>query len=155
MSRSPFLNCVSNRIKLNKKMNELPANVLLKILDSLPTKDAIRCRLVCRAWHELIEQFVLDELNIFLSIRQHTEYFDFRKCFSNLNKSLSFPVHLFSKLVSENEQFYRLFRNVKKFFFKQHCSYTCREQNLEKLASKHLRDPIHDLIQQMLITECL
>lgn len=117
------------------KMNKLPVNVQLKILDSLFTKDAIKCRLVCRTWHDLVDQFVLDELNLFFSERQHTEFFDLRNCLSNLNKSLSFPEHVFTRLVIENEQFYRLFRNVKKFFFKQDSAWMGRKPNLEKLIS--------------------
>ena len=102
-------------------MDGLPMNILLKILDLLHTKDAIRCRAVCQTWHTLIDQFVLDELNLFADQMQYSEYFEYRKCRSNLNKSISLSNdnNLLGRIVIKNEKFYHLFRNVKKFFFVQ------------------------------------
>ena len=116
-------------------MNELPIFVQLKIFDSLPVKDAIRCRLVCKTWQGLIDQFVLDELNFFFHQIPYTEYFDFRNRHSNLNKSLSFGGHVFHLLVTENEKFYHLFRNVKNFFFKQDSSWMENGHDLAKVTS--------------------
>ena len=119
-------------------MNELPV-FQLKILDSLPVKDAIMCRLVCKTWHDLIDKFVLDELNFFLFETQYIEWFDFRKCSSHLNKSLSFAnKKVFLSLVVENEKFYCLFQNLKKLFLKQEPSWIeegLKDHDLEKLIS--------------------
>ena len=125
-------------MKMAVKVNELPFFVLLKILDSLPVKDAIRFRRVCRTWQSLIDEFVLDELNLFLYQRQYTEWFDLRKCSSHLNKSLSFTGREFVPLVIENEKFYCLFRKLKTLFFKQDSSRIEYEKDhhLEKLISK-------------------
>ena len=100
-------------------MKELPVLVLLKILDHLPTVDAIRYRVVCKSWRDLIDQFVLNELNVFHE-RQCTKYLQLQKCFMNLNRSISFNKHFLERLVYGNEKFAFLFRNLKKFSFQQH-----------------------------------
>ena len=117
-------------------MDELPVHVLLKVLDSLPTVDAIRCRVVCKSWLALIDQFVLDELNVFIGKRQSTKFFQFRKCFLNPKRSISFAESSFDRLVIENEQFSHLFRNLKKFALERTAK--CWPENngkLEKLIS--------------------
>ena len=117
-------------------MNELPVHVLLKVLDSLPTVEAIRCRVVCKSWLALIDQFVLDELNLFYDQRQCLKYFQFRNCFLDPNRSISFDESSFDRLVIENEQFGYLFRNLKKFAFGQYFEYWPRNYlELEKLIS--------------------
>ena len=118
-------------------MNELPVNILLKVLDFLPTVEAILCRAVCKSWLALIDQSVLDELNLFYDQRQHTMYFQFRKCFLDPKRSISFDHPCsFYNLVIGNEQFGYLFRNLKKFAFEQ-CFERWPEnyEKLEKLTS--------------------
>ena len=117
-------------------MDELPCHVLLKVLECLPTLDAIRYRAVCKCWLDLIDQFVLDELNMFYFKRQYTTYLQFRKCFMDPNRSISFRGSLY-KLVFENEKFAFLFRNLKKFAFVQGSSWNYNYDELEKLISKY------------------
>ena len=118
------------------KMNELPLLVLLKILCCLPTVVAIRCRAVCKSWLDLIDQFVLDELNVFWDKRQHRKYFQFRKCFLNPNRSISFGQSAFDRLVIENKRFDHLFRNLKKFAFEGDSSqYDANGYDLKRLIS--------------------
>ena len=116
-------------------MDELPVHVLLKVLDSLPTVDAIRCRVVCKSWLALIDQFVLDELNVFHGQRQYTKFFQFRKCFLNPKRSISFAKSSFDRLVIENEQFDYLFRNLKKFALETAEFWPENNGKLEKLIS--------------------
>lgn len=107
-------------------------------------KDVIRCRLVCKLWKGVIDEFVLDELNLFLYERQYTVWFDLQKCSSHLNKSLSFANReVLSRLSIENEQFHCLFKNLKKLFFKQDPSWIDegeRDHDLEKLTSMRCSD---------------
>ena len=100
-------------------MKELPLHVLLKILDFVPTVEAIRCRAVCKSWLDLIDQFVLDELNVFFDQKQYRKYYQFRKCFTNPNRSISFEQSAFYRLVIDDERFGHLFRNLKKFAFEE------------------------------------
>ena len=102
-------------------MNELPLHVFVKILDYLLTVDAIRCRAVCKSWLDLIDQFVLDELNVFYEQRQSTKYLQFRNRFMDPNRSISFGEPTLHRLLigNDSEQFGCLFRNLKKFSFEQ------------------------------------
>ena len=120
-------------------MDELPVLALLKVLDYLPTVDAIRYRAVCKSWRSLIDQFVLNELNVFHDQKQHPKFLHLQKCFMNPNRSISFDGPSLERLVLENEKFARLFRNLKKFSFVQHVLYWGRTyrnyHKLEKLIS--------------------
>ena len=118
-------------------IQKLPLLVFLKVLDYLPTLDAIRCRTVCKSWRDLIDQFVLDELNVFHDERQHTKYLQLQKCFTNLNRSISFEFTSYYRLVIQNEQFHRLFKNLKKFSYQQHYFELSSSdyQKLQKLIS--------------------
>ena len=111
-------------------MKEFPVLVLLKILDYLPTMDAIRYRTVCKFWRATIDQSVLDELNIFLDRRQYSKYLHLQKCYLNPNRSISIDQHFLEKLVFGNEQFALFFRNLRKFSYQQHQS--CRAYHFKK-----------------------
>lgn len=119
-------------------MGELPFLVLLKVLNYLPTVDTTRCRAVCKLWRSFIDQFVHNELNVFHNQRQYTKYFQLQKRFSNLNKSISFERNsALERVVLENEQFARLFKNLKKFSFIKQLSFLNfrNHRELEKLIS--------------------
>lgn len=97
-------------------MNELPENVQFKILDFLPTLDAIRCRAVCKLWLALIDQFVLDELNVSFIPTGKRKYFELANCCSKLNKSIS--SRTFHRIVAKVGY---LLGNLKKFSFDSYC----------------------------------
>ena len=143
--------CSRNQTKnpevISLKMNELPAHVLLKILDSLPSVDAIRCRVVCKSWLALIDRFVLDELNVFYGQRQCTKYYQFRKCFMNPKRSISFDGSFYG-LVTGNQKFDYLFRNLKRFAFQEdYCRQHKKYPKLEKLISACQSCVWHTLLQ--------
>lgn len=113
-------------------MNELPEHVQFKILDFLPTLDAIRCRAVCKLWLALLDQFVLDELNVFLEERQCTKYFELANCFSQLNKSISSQT--FDRIVVKKVDY--LFGNLRKFSFGHDATNQLRKYfDLQKVTS--------------------
>ena len=114
-------------------MGELPFLVMLKVLDYLPTVDAIRYRAVCKFWRSPIDQFVLNELNVFHMERQHSKYLQLRKCYMNPNRSISIDQPSLERLVLGNEQFARFFRNLKKLSYQQHQS--CRAYQFKKSGS--------------------
>ena len=117
-------------------MKELPVLVLLKILDHLPTLDAIRYRAVCKSWRDTIDQFFPDELNVFYGQRQYMKYFQFRKCFMDPNRSISFDDPSLKRLVFGNEKFAFLFRNLKKFSLEQYIIPSFDYRELNQLISK-------------------
>ena len=117
-------------------MDKLPLLVVLKVLDYLPMVDVFRCRAVCKSWRATIDQFVLDELNVFIGERRYTKYLQLQKRFMNFNRSISFEYDAFYKRVVGKKKYVRLFRNLKKFSYQQQYDYLTTFDELEKLISR-------------------
>ena len=93
-------------------MTSLPVEIYVKIFDRLAMKEAIGCRAVCKYWREVLDQFVLIELNLFFYRPPEPSQWIFHPSFYRPEKLLSFKFHK----VLANDSFRFVFRNLKKLY---------------------------------------
>ena len=107
--------CQNSNRPLNldsREMESLPAEIYVQIFNYLPVNEAIKCRTVCKLWRQVLDQFVLVELNLFFYQPLELNQWIFHPSFYQPDKLLHFK---FQKVI-ENENFRFVFRNLKKLY---------------------------------------
>lgn len=121
-------------------MDELPSVALVNVLDHLPYRDLIRCRLVNKLWRYLIHRSV-SKRELILFIETHPQVHLWKHSGETVNLENSIQVN-FS--VFESETFYELFKSVKSLFLSFNYFFLRNQELVDNLA-RNFSDTLENL----------